>query len=403
MKLIAENRSAFESCIDEAYSPAASIVARYRNAVRCDENAENDGAFKRYLLENSIREGVRIVQLLTYKGVTIHILDETSWMSTGSLKSIDGCLTATHCLMEAAGRVAFESGGNSGSALTRYGQKAGLETFFFCPSENLDLLDSRLFESSKAHLIGVEDRGSVKELTGLFAKTSGIRHVPDRSWRYAAAMFRGMFILEQLLSSHKYDWISQTVSAGFGPIGIYKVLEVFRSELGSLPRFLGIQQEANCPMFAAWRPEAAGLQGRSGHEEKLLTRVMYDNSPQTYKTCSDLQRLLVMSQGDLLTINGGEFDSCVAPAAAYGSLLELLLSQGIAISLRSGQIIEKTGMIALAGTLKAIDAGTIGAGSSVLCCLTSGASEADGRARPELTVRNAQDVLAYIRKLETVI
>jgi threonine synthase len=395
MKLLAGNRAALENCIDAAIGPETSIVSRYRDAVQFTDNAENDRALKRYLLAGSIREGVRVIQLLTYKGVTIHILDETSWMATGSLKSIDGCLTAALCRMEGAERMAFESGGNSGSALTRYGQHAGLETFFFCPLDNIDLLDSRLFDNRKAHLIGVEDRGQVKALAGLFAKEAHIRHVPDKSWRYSAAMFRGLFILEQMLTATSYDWISQTVSAGFGPIGIYKVLETFRSELHGLPRFLGIQQEANCPMFEAWRPGAEHKEGR------LLTRVMYDDSPQTYKTFSDLQQLLLLSRGDLLTINGEEFDSYVYTSAECGRIPDLLLSRDIAISLGSGQVLEKTGMIALAGTLKAIDTGTIAAGSSVLCCLTSGVSQADGLARPELTVRNTRDVLKYAETIRT--
>ena len=397
MKLIAENRSAFERCIDDSYGPETSIVSRYRNAMQFDGDTEKDGIFKKYLLENSILEGARIVHLLTYKGVTIHVLDETSRMATGSLKAIDGCLTTAHCRMEGAQRVAFESGGNSGSAFTRYGQQAGLETFFFCPLDNIDLLNSKLFDSSKAHLIGVEDRSLVKELTGLFAKTTQIRHVPDKSWRYAAAMFRGLFILEQMLASNKYDWISQAVSAGFGPIGIYKVLETFQSNISVLPRFLGIQQEANCPMFEAWRSEPSGVQDKTEPGEKLLTRVMYDNSPQTYRTYSDLQLLLQKSQGDLLTINMDEYDSYSDPAAEYGSLLELLQSQGIEITIRAGQVIEKTGIIALAGTLKAIDTGTIAAGSNVLCCLTSGVSDGDGLAQPEQIVRNAQDVSEYVK------
>jgi len=397
MKLIAGNRSAFERCIDDSYSPETSIVSRYRNTMQFDGDTEKDGIFKKYLLENSILEGVRIVKLLTYKGVTIQILDETSRMATGSLKAIDGCLTTAHCRMEGAQRVAFESGGNSGSAFTRYGRQAGLETFFFCPLDNIDLLNSKLFDRSKAHLIGVEDRNLVKELTGLFATTTKFRHVPDKSWRYTAAMFRGLFILEQMLVSNKFDWITQTVSAGFGPIGIYKVLKAFQSEILSLPRFLGIQQEANSPMFEAWKSKSSGIQGKTEHGEKLLTRVMYDNSPQTYKTYSDLQQLLLLSQGDLLTINGVEYDSYTDPAAEYGSLLELFLSHGIDITIKAGQVIEKTGIIALVGTLKAIDAGTIAAGSSVLCCLTSGVCEGDGLAQPELTVRNPQDILEYVK------
>jgi len=364
--------------------------------VRFDDRADHDLAFRRVLPENSIREGVRVVPLPTYKGVAIHVLDETSGMATGSLKSIDGCLTTSLCRVEGIGRVAFESGGNTGSALTRYGRNAGLETFFFCPCDNVDLLDSRLFRGGRAHLVGVEDRGRVKELAALFAKTAGIRQVPEKSWRYAAGMFRGLFILEHMLTAGGFDWISQTVSAAFGPIGIYGVLKTFRDELRELPRFLGIQQEANCPMFRAWKPEAAARLDKAGREQgRLLTRIMYDDSPDTHKTYRDLHELLKLTRGDLLTVNGEEFDSRLEPSPECGPILEVLRSCGIAISLRSGQVIEKAGVIALAGTMKAVDDGTIRAGSRVLCCLTGGVSDADGLARPELVVRDARDLQGY--------
>jgi len=397
MKLLAESRSDFEKRIDGSYGPETSIVCRYRNAVRFDDRAEIDLAFKRILPETSIREGVRAVPLLTHGGVAIHILDETSGMATGSLKSIDGCLTASLCRMERIGRIAFESGGNTGNALTRYGRNAGLETFFFCPLDNVDLLDSGLFDRRRAHLIAVRDRGRIKELAGLFSKTAGIRHVPDKSWRYAGGMLRGLFILERMLTTGEFDWISQTVSAAFGPIGIYKTLKSFRKEVRGLPRFLGIQQEANCPMFRAWKPEAAKRAGGAGQERgRLLARIMYDDSPDTYETWRDLHRLLVLTRGDMVTVNEEEFDSYLRPSAEYGPVLELLRSRGIAISLRSGEVLDKAGLIALVGTLKAIDAGVIPAGGSVLCALTGGAGSPDGRARPELTVRDAQDVLDYV-------
>ncbi len=397
MKLLPQSRALLEKCVDEAYSTETSTVLRYRNSIQFDDRSEYDLEFKRNLLACSIREGARIVQLVTYKGVTIHIMDETSLMATGSLKSIDGCLTTAFCRMEGVERIAFESGGNTGSALTRYGQNAGMETFFFCPLDNLDLLDSRLFTSPRAHLIGVEDRGRVKEFTALFAQETGIRHVPDKSWRYAAALFRGFFILEHLLTATQFDWISQTISAAFGPIGIYNVLKTFRTEFRSLPQFLGIQQEANCPMFSAWqtksgRPEATAEK----REGRLLTKIMYDNSPQTYNTYEDFYRLLLETRGEMLTVNEVEFESYTRFAPECGPLSELLLSKGIAISQKSGQILEKTGMIALVGTLKAIDAGTVKAGSNVLCCLTSGVTEADRRALPRFTVRSPRDVLEYV-------
>jgi len=58
-----------------------------------------------------------------------------------------------------------------------------------------------------------------------------------------------------------------------------------------------------------------------------------------------------------------------------------------------GELREKTGLVALAGTLKAIDAGTIPKGSRVLWCLTSGVSHAEGEATAEFEVNDPQDLL----------
>lgn len=401
MKLTAENRPGFESLVDRSCDPGTSIVRRYRHAVLFDDRPERDRALRQRVAETSIREGVRVVRVPDYRGTVIDILDETSAMAAGSIKSIDGCLAAAVCRADGERRIAFESGGNTGTALTRYGRRAGIETFFFCPGDNVDLLEGGLFDDPGAHLVGVVDRGRVKEFAALFARTARIPQVPDRSWRRAAGMFRGMFILEALFAGGAYDWIAQTVSAAFGPIGIYRVLNAFRGDIGRLPGFLGVQQEANCPMFRAWHPEAARrLDGSAGDSGPLLARVMYDSAPATHDTWGELRGLLLLTGGDLLTVNEEEFDSRLRPSAEFGPALDLLRSRGIAITAGPGGIVDKSGMIALAGVLKAIDAGTIRAGSRVLCCLTGGVSGADGRARPELVVREARDVLIFAAKLQ---
>jgi threonine synthase len=400
MKLLAQGRADLDSRIDKAHSPGASIVCRYRDVLSFIDSDDLDREFRRHLPEISIREGVRILPLMTYKGVSIHVLDETSWMASGSMKAIDGCLTACLCRIEGTSRIAFESGGNGGSALALYGRKAGLESYFFCPRENVDLLDSRLFESPMSHLVAVAERGLVKELASCFSKETGIRQVPDKSWRYAAAMFRGLHLLEHMLAGASYGWISQAISAAFGPIGIYKVLEAFRGEIGPVPRFLGIQQEGNCPMFRAWNPEAAGRLAAAGPAtEKLLMPIMYDSRPETHETFRELRRLLVSTRGDVLTINPEEFESMLRPSAECGAVLALLRSLDIDIRTSGGQVTDKAGMIALAGTLKAIDTGIIPAGDSVLCALTGGASKADGKARPERTVVDRRDVMDYVESV----
>ena len=386
MKLSVKNKIDLHKVIDPRYDPEASIVLRYRNALRVEMAEQRDSEFKKRLKETSIREGARIFPLLTYKGVEVSILDETSLMHTRTLKSIDGCVTIARCKLNGYERVVFESGGNTGTALTEYGIRAGLETFMFIPEENLSLLNSNIFKSERAHLLSVEKPGLVKDAAHLIGKLSGLKQIPEADWRYEASMFRGFFILEYLLEKEKFDWLTQTISAAFGPIGIYRVLNHFSQEIGNLPRFLGIQQEANCPMFKAWKSKENNGAGEMTSTGQLLSRVMYDAKPQTYGSYEDLRNLLIATGGDLTTVNHQEFRGFLEEAHDGKNILDLLKDRGIEITLRKEEVVEKTGLIALAGTLKEIDSGRIARGSNVLCCLTSGISEADGKAKPEIGI-----------------
>lgn len=399
MKLLVKNRTDLDRTIDPKYTPETSIVLRYRNAVQFGITEEKNSQYKEWLERTSIGEGTRIFPLLAYKGVEIFILDETSLMHTKTLKSIDGCITTARCKLNGYERVVFESGGNTGTALTQYGIRAGLETFMFIPEENLSLLNSRIFESNKAHLFSVEKPGLVKEVAHLLEKLNGLRHIPESDWRYEASMFRGFFILEHLLEKEKFDWFTQTISAAFGPIGIYRVLKGFEKEIGQLPRFLGIQQEANSPLFTAWKKGETDTEpAKMNSTNKLLTKVMYDRHPQTYGTFEEFRNILSATGGDLTTVNHQEFSRFLEETYDGKNILDLLKEQGVDITLNNGEVVEKTGLISLAGTFKEVDRGRMSQGSKVLCSVTSGVSEADGKAKPELRISSLDDLTKTINK-----
>jgi len=401
MKFLAGNKRDFNRNIDSKYLPEKSIVLRYRNAFQFGMTEEEDSKYKEWLQRTSIREGARIFPCLTYKGVEIFISDETSLMHTKTLKSIDGCITTARCKLNGYERVVFESGGNTGTALTQYGIRAGLETFLFVPEENLSLLDSRIFESEKAHLFSVEKPGLVKEAAHLLGKLNGLKHIPEADWRYEASMFRGFFILEYMLKKGKFDWLTQTISAAFGPIGIYRVLRSFRKEMKDTPRFLGVQQEANSPMYRAWKTKRTSIEPTEINSIKeLLARVMYDVKPQTYGTYKDLENILVTTEGDLTTVNHQEFTGFLENTFDGKSILDLLKDRGIEITLNNGEVVEKTGLVALVGTVKEIDKGKIAKGSKVLCCLTSGISEADGKAKPKLRILTSDSLPEILHKIQ---
>lgn len=380
----------FLETIDRKYPAESSIVLRYRNAFTFGTE-EEDARFKDLLKTTSIREGARIFSLMNYKGVEIFALDETSLMHTNTLKSIDGCVTTARCKMAGYNRVVLETGGNTGAALTAYGTRAGLETFCFIPQENLPLLNSKFFGSPKAHLISVEEPGMVKKSAQSFERLYGLKHIPETHWRIEASRFRGLRILEYMLEEgRKFDWITQTISAAFGPIGIYWSFWNLGEKLGKVPRFLGIQQEVNCPMYRAWKAKRPNLRPlKIDSTSKLLTPVMYDVKPHTYGTYRDLLGVLEETKGALCTINRSEFSSFIDRDFEGTGIRGLLSKQGIEL----GALREKTGLIALVGTLKEIDAGTIRKGSRVLWCLTSGVSHADGGAKAEFNISGLGSML----------
>ncbi len=387
---MASSNSHFLKSIDKKYPAETSIVLRYRNAFTFGAEDE-DSRFKDLLKSTSIREGSRIFSLLNYKGVEIFVMDETSLMHTNTLKSIDGCVTTARCKLAGYERVALETGGNTGSALTAYGTRSGLETFCFIPRENLSLLNSKFFASPKAHLISVEDPGLVKKSTHLFEKLYALKHIPEPRWRFEASRFRGLRILEYMLEgSMKFDWITQTISAAFGPIGIYWSFQHLGESIGRVPRFLGIQQEANCPMYRGWKARRPNLRPlKIDSTAELLAPVMYDVKPHTYGTYQDLLGVLEETKGALCTISRSEFNSFLDRDFDGTGIKGLLKEHGIDI----GEVKEKTGLIALAGTLKEIDAGTIRKGSRVLWCLTSGVSHADGGAKAEYEISSLESML----------
>lgn len=377
---------AFRAAIDDSCDATQSAVLRYRDTVRLAGDDGEDRRLKALLGTTSIREGLRLVPLGEYCDVRIDVLDETSLMRTATLKSIDGCVTIAHCLARGDSGIVFESGANTGTALSVYGNRAGLETFLFVPAENLDLLDAAAFAAPGAHVFAVDRPGDVKRAAAAFASARGLPRVPELEWRIKASTFAGCFLLEQMLAGRRYSVLAQSISAGFGPIGIYRVLATYGEAVDSLPAFLGVQQAANAPMVDAWRagPHASAGPGGVGAPVRstrdLLARVMYDGDPGTYGTFGELREVLTGSGGSLATVDGGEFERAIGTRIEGQPVLERLAAHDVRIAIRDdGGVLDKTGLLGLAGTLRAIDAGQIAAGSSALVCLTGGTARPRGR------------------------
>jgi len=110
---------------------------------------------------------------------------------------------------------------------------------------------------------------------------------------------------------------------------------------------------------------------------------MYDASPQSYGTVEELRGILDETEGDLTLVDSADFRRLLEDEFDGAGILDVLAAAGVNIFVREGEIVETTGLLALAGTLKEIAAGRIAAGTRVLVCLTSGTGRPDGTVVPE--------------------
>ena len=374
--------------IDLSYTADASAAMRY-----CS------GALSPHLTQEDVgittqREGFRLLELGAHRGVRLLLLDETTRMKTGTYKSLDGCISTALCRKLGYSRVAFSSGANAGSALTDYGIRAGLETFFFCPSSNLFKIEGKLFEPQQAHLIAVEgtDR-RVKEAARLFSDILNVPLIPKLEWRLLASGIRGLFIAEQMRERKQgFDWFAQAICAGFGPIGMYGILQslVANESISAewIPRFLGIQQEGLSPIANAWSEQLSELHDPTTTSTSAsIEPALYNTHPaQTYPLLYDL---LHKVNGDVVALSKDDFLTRVQ------EFLALLSKTDISLTTihRNGntEFLENAGLMAGAGALHAISKGRIQEGTTVLCSLTGGTT-------PAPTVTACQEFMIYEKK-----
>lgn len=366
--------------VDHCKEPNLHAILRYAPMVAGLLRQED-------LQATSQREGFRLIQLEPYHGVDLFLLDETTGMKTGTYKSLDGCISTAFSKRLGYKSVVFSSGANAGCALTDYADKVGIETFFFCPSTTLYKMDGALFESPLSHLIAIEgtDR-RVKAAAQLFSEMFGVPLIPRLEWRLLSASFRSYFVAEKMQERKSgFSWFSQAICAGFGPIGFYQSLHTLATKgiipETWIPRFLGIQQAGLAPIASAWSRGLAHLsQSFDTRVEETIEPALYNTFPsQTYPMLFDVLR---SHGGDIVALSPDVFEKHV------DKYVDLLNQAGIPLTTlsRNGrtEYLEKAGLLAGAGTLKAIDEGAIKKGETVLCSLTGGSGPGPRKeARPE--------------------
>ena len=374
--------------IDERHASDSKAVLRYAPDLFPDLVSDES------LIQASQSEGFQMVELHPYKGVQIFVMDESTKMQTGTYKSLDGCLTTAICKQAGETKIAFSSGANAGTAWTHYGSRIGIETFFFCPPTTLYKISGELFDNKQTHLIcvGGTDR-EVKKAASLFGEMTKVRVVPQLEWRFLSAGVRGMYLAEQMMMRNAaFDWFAQAICAGFGPIGIYRTL-CRMTQNGTLPNswicgFLGVQQSALSPIATAWKNRELRLSAPgTWKSSQAIEPGLYNTHPsETYETLADI---LSFTNGDMVDVEYQEYENY---KTEYVGRLE---EAGIQLTKRpeTNDYLEKAGVLAGAGVIKAIQSGIIASGQTVVCSLSGGTAPAPSLpAEPEFTIAAGADL-----------
>jgi threonine synthase len=358
--------------VDEEFPPERSLLLRYRRAIEAVDGGVAPPLDD--LLACSLSEGARALFLAEHRGVRIFVADESSLMATGTYKALDACVIAACARRAGLRRVVLSSGGNLGYALAAYARRSGLSLVFFHPASTLYKLDASNFDFDGARVVSVDlPERAVKSLAVAFARRWKLPHVPDVRWRLAASAVRAPFLLESAARlGERFDVLAQAMCAGYGPVGIYRCFAALVDggwvDAARVPRFLGLQQDANAPMVRAWGEGASAIGARhvAAAPDRYLEPGLYNTNPEeNYARLHDLIRRF-----------GGELEA--VSEAGYRRHEETLLgwfaARGLAFTRRpdSAEVLEKTGLITGAGLLEAIERGRVPAGRTALYLLTGG-------------------------------
>ncbi|HEU0202861.1 MAG TPA: pyridoxal-phosphate dependent enzyme [Burkholderiaceae bacterium] len=391
----------FDELIDRSIPSEESLIRRYHKIFELE--GMHDAPGRAALARTSRTEGARVFELAEVGGVRIVACDESSRMTTGTYKDLDACLICAHALETGLDALVLSSAGNLGRAVSRYSAEVGLRVFLFHPKTTLHKLDAASFGRGNTKVVCVDlPEPEVKSLAKNFARRHGLPHVPDTRLRLAASATRAMHLLEITAEWGPIDCIAQTVCAAYGPLGIYacfsKLLRHGFIRRSHVPRFLGFQQEANAPITQSWIAGSSQLpepgRGGAARPDTYIEPGLYNTHPAD--SYGDFFNLMRRFGCEMAAVSSQDY-------ARYAPVMLEHFDRSdfrFARCPRSGEIVEKAGLLTGIGILKAIDERRLVAGESVVYLLTGGSRSAGaGVLTPDAQVDASRSEQAWIESL----
>ncbi|MBD0689131.1 pyridoxal-phosphate dependent enzyme [Streptomyces sp. CBMA123] len=346
------------------------------------------------LRRSSLREGGRIVRLPPQHEVDIDVLDLSTTNTTGTFKSWLTCLAVAQCLRREQPLVLAQSSGNTANALAAYALHTGLRAVILHPPASRRRITPELAETDSVQFVEVDaPERRIKEVLAHCTAALRLPAAPTLADQGGANKLRAYFLRDAGRElGRRWDWHVQAVSSGYGPLGFYEGLREIRRATGeavTVPRFLGVQQEAVTPFVHALGLDcgrAAPPAAAEPLEPTLFRRTL------TEDLVRRMRELCAESRGTVRALADARYLRLEPRAVA------LLRGAGVTVALDpDGAPRERAGLYSLAGTLDAVEQGLIRPGERAMAVFTGGAAPAPaGTYRPHWHARadEAPEIIA---------
>jgi threonine synthase len=249
---------------------------------------------------------------------------------TGSFKDRGSSVLLSHLVEIGVDHFIEDSSGNAGSSIAAYAAKSGLRCEIYCPDY-----------ASEGKLAQISFYGAkLRKIRGTRADTAKVVQEKAKETYYASHNWNPFFI-EGLKTmafeiAEQLDWhVPDNVICPLGFGGLFMGLYIGFKELmdhdvtEKIPRLLGVQSEACCPIYEAYQKRSDSIE-EYDQKRKTLAEGICATNPMRGKT---ILQVLKETQGAVAVVSEKE------------------IVEGVEILARSGLFVEPTSAV----VVKAID------------------------------------------------
>lgn len=324
---------------------------------------------RQFLLETTLQENERIIDAGYYldTNIKLYLYDMTTLSPSSTFKDFLGCLTYAYCLQNKIDCICAQSSGNTAMSLIHYARKnPSIKLIQFYITRNAHKINPA-FVPFNVILVEVNSTETeMKRILKRFSDVTGIPVMPTLKIQIDANKTRAYFLKDYCIQNRiPFHWYAQSLSSAYGPIGLYHGFQDIGGTV-SLPKLLGVQQQAVCPF-------ARKLGFWHGSNEKdegveIIEPTLFRTEPG--ELVDKVKNILDTWGGKIKVVTNQTFNQYLDEAITLLAKNNIYITKTI-----TGNVYEKSGILALTAILHEINSdnhGVFSPNENILIGITGG-------------------------------